>query len=120
MSSEPDLEARRLFSTESLPATGHARIRRLEVVRSPVPKALVHSFPEGGPAMVAIARALSVAVALLALLGSGRPLLAQESDVEAIKRVVRGESDAYFRRDSTGWKSYHVQDSNAVVVGMGS
>ena len=70
--------------------------------------------------MVAIARVVPVAVAVLAFLGSGTPLLAQESNVDAVKRVVRGESDAWFRRDSVGWTSAWVQDTGAVVMGVSS
>jgi len=67
--------------------------------------------------MVAIARVFPVAVALLALVGSGTPVFAQqESDVEAVKRVPYDESSAYFRRDSTAFKRAWVQDSSAVTT----
>jgi tetratricopeptide (TPR) repeat protein len=36
--------------------------------------------------------------------------------VEAIKRVVRAESDAYFRRDSHGWQRTWVHDSSATLT----
>lgn len=70
--------------------------------------------------MFAIARVVPVAIALLASLAGGARLPAQESDVDAIKRVVRSETDAYFRRDSAAWKTYHIRDSTAVAMGIGS
>jgi len=69
--------------------------------------------------MFAIARALSVAAAL-SLLGTVAPLRAQGSDVDAIKRVLRGESDAYFRRDYAAWQNAWVHDSTASGAAMGS
>ena len=66
-------------------------------------------------------RVLSLAVAVLTSLGVGTPpLLAQSGDVEAIKRVVRSESDAYFRRDAEGWQRTWVHDSSASVTGVGA
>jgi tetratricopeptide (TPR) repeat protein len=76
-----------------------------------------NSFLEGGLAMVATARVFSAAVALLALLGRGTPILAQQdSDVQAVKRVPLDESEAFFRRDLTAFKRAWVEDSSAVVT----
>lgn len=70
--------------------------------------------------MVAIPRVLPAAIVILALVGSGTALGAQESEVEAVIRVVRAESEAYFRRDSAAFKRTWVLDSNAVIMFAGS
>lgn len=70
--------------------------------------------------MVAIPRALPATVAILTFVGSGTAIGAQKGDVEAVIRVVRAESEAYFRRDSTAFKRTWLQDSNAVIMFAGS
>jgi hypothetical protein len=69
--------------------------------------------------MIARASAFSV-VAVLVFLAGGTPLSAQSADVDAIKRVVQAESEAFFRRDSTTFKSTWVLDSSAVTTFVSS
>jgi tetratricopeptide (TPR) repeat protein len=70
--------------------------------------------------MIPLARAVPAAFAILAFHGGGTTLEAQESDVDAVIRVVRAESEAYFRRDSVAFKRTWLQDSNAVIMFAGS
>jgi len=64
--------------------------------------------------MATTARTLPVVAALLVLLGSGRPLLAQNADADEVKRVIREETESYYRRDADAWKGTWVQDSTAI------
>lgn len=64
--------------------------------------------------MASTARSLSIAAALLALLGAGRPLRAQSAEIDEVKRVIRAETETYYRRDAEGWKRTWVQDSTAI------
>jgi hypothetical protein len=64
--------------------------------------------------MIPTARFRPVAFAVLALMMSGRLLRAQSADADAIKRVMRAETETYYRRDVEGWKRTWVQDSTAI------
>jgi tetratricopeptide (TPR) repeat protein len=64
--------------------------------------------------MAMIARALPAVAALLAVLGTGRPLLAQNAETDEVKRVIRAETESYYRRDADAWKATWVQDSTAI------
>lgn len=64
--------------------------------------------------MAMTARALSVAATMLALLGARGTLLAQSADIDEVKRVIRAETETYYRRDAEGWKRTWVQDSTAI------
>src|SRR5438874_338000 len=55
-------------------------------------------------------RALPVAAAILVFLGAGQPLLAQNAEADAVKRVIREETESYYRRDADAWKGTWVQD----------
>ncbi len=64
--------------------------------------------------MVTSTRALPVVAAILVFVGAGRPLLAQDADSNEVKRVIREETESYYRRDSDAWKGTWVQDSTAI------
>ena len=64
--------------------------------------------------MATIARARPVAAALLMFLGAGRPLLAQNAEADEVKRVIREETESYYRRDADAWKGTWVNDSSAI------
>jgi hypothetical protein len=64
--------------------------------------------------MTTTARALPIAAAMLALLGAGRPLLAQSAEADDVARVIRAETETYYRRDAEGWTRTWVQDSTAI------
>ena len=44
----------------------------------------------------------------------GSPLLAQNADADEVRRVIRAETETYYRRDAEGWKRTWVQDSTAI------
>jgi tetratricopeptide (TPR) repeat protein len=58
--------------------------------------------------------AVRTAATILTLLGTGSPLLAQHADVDEVRRVIRAETETYYRRDAEGWKRTWVQDSTAI------
>lgn len=60
-----------------------------------------------------ITRALHTAAAMLVLLGAPS-LLAQDAEVDAVKRVIREETESYYRRDADAWMSTWVNDSTAI------
>lgn len=64
--------------------------------------------------MATSARALPAAAAMLVFLGAGPPLLAQNAETDAVKRVIREETESYYRRDADAWKGTWVQDSSAI------
>ena len=61
-----------------------------------------------------IARALPVAALMLVFVGTGRSLRAQSSETDEIKRVIREETESYYRRDADAWMGTWVQDSTAI------
>jgi hypothetical protein len=61
-----------------------------------------------------IGRALPAAAAMLALLGTGRSIRAQSAELDEIRRVIREETESYYRRDADAWKGTWVQDSTAI------
>jgi len=64
--------------------------------------------------MVPPARFRASAAAILAVMLGGRLVGAQSSDADEIKRVMRAETETYYRRDVEGWKHTWVQDSSAI------
>ena len=64
--------------------------------------------------MATTARALPAVAALLVLLGPGRSLQAQNTETDEVKRVIREETESYYRRDADAWKGTWVQDSSAI------
>jgi tetratricopeptide (TPR) repeat protein len=64
--------------------------------------------------MVTTTRALPVVAAILVFVGAGRPLLAQDAETNEVKRVIREETESYYRRDAEAWKGTWVQDSTAI------
>jgi len=64
--------------------------------------------------MVTTTRALTVVAAILLYLGPGRPLLAQDAESNEVKRVIREETESYYRSDADAWKCTWVQDSTAI------
>src|SRR5215204_1392308 len=61
-----------------------------------------------------IARALPVAALMLVFVGTGRSLRAQSSETDEIKRVIREETESYYRRDADAWMGTWVNDSTAI------
>jgi tetratricopeptide (TPR) repeat protein len=61
-----------------------------------------------------ITRALTTAAAMLVFLGAGRTLSAQSADLDEVKRVIREETESYYRRDVDAWMGTWVQDSSAI------
>ena len=64
--------------------------------------------------MAMTTRALPAVAALLMFLGVGRPLLAQNAEADEVKRVIREETESYYRRDADAWKGTWVNDSSAI------
>lgn len=64
--------------------------------------------------MATSARRRPVVAAMLVFLGAGQPLLAQNAESDAVKRVIREETESYYRRDADAWKGTWVQDSSAI------
>lgn len=64
--------------------------------------------------MATSARTLPVVAALLAVLAPGRSLLAQSAEADEVKRVIREETESYYRRDADAWKGTWVNDSSAI------
>lgn len=64
--------------------------------------------------MATTARTLPIVAALLAVLGTGRSLLAQSAEADEVKRVIREETESYYRRDADVWKGTWVNDSSAI------
>jgi len=46
--------------------------------------------------------------------GVGSPLRAQGTDVDEVKRVIREETESYYRRDADAWMGTWVNDSSAI------
>jgi hypothetical protein len=69
---------------------------------------------EEGLAIPMTSRALPAAAFALALLIGPSRLLAQSADVDAVKRVIRAETETYYQRDAEGWKATWVNDSSAI------
>lgn len=59
-------------------------------------------------------RAIRTAAAILTLLGTGTPLRAQSADADEVARIIRAETETYYRRDAEGWGRTWVQDSTAI------
>ena len=64
--------------------------------------------------MPTIARFLPAAAALLLVLGAAPALAAQHAEVDAVQRVIREETESYYRRDADAWKGTWVNDSTAI------
>ena len=64
--------------------------------------------------MVLTARQLAIAVSLLGALLRGSHLHAQSADEDAVKRVIRAETETYYQRDTAGWKGTWINDSTAI------
>lgn len=64
--------------------------------------------------MASIARARHVVAALLVFVGAGRPLQAQGPELDEVKRVIRQETESYYRRDAEAWQGTWVNDSTAI------
>ncbi|MFL5561719.1 MAG: nuclear transport factor 2 family protein [Gemmatimonadaceae bacterium] len=58
-------------------------------------------------------RALAYAIATLAI-GFSSPALAQSADENAIRKVIRTETEAYYGRSADAWQATWVQDSTAM------
>jgi hypothetical protein len=59
-----------------------------------------------------IARAFPVAAVLATLAGGSLP--AQHPESAEVARVIREETESYYRRDTAAWKGTWVQDSTAI------
>jgi len=66
------------------------------------------------------ARVVPAAVAVLTSLGSVPPILAQNAEADAVKRVIRAETESYYRHDADAWKATWIQDSTAIRTGVES
>ena len=64
--------------------------------------------------MLVIRPTLTAATAFLAFMGTARPLAAQNAEVDAVQRVIREETESYYRRDAEAWKGTWVNDSTAI------
>jgi tetratricopeptide (TPR) repeat protein len=64
--------------------------------------------------MVPTARLLPFALVVSAALLRGPLLLAQSTDADEVKRVIRAETETYYARDTTGWKGTWINDSTAI------
>ena len=64
--------------------------------------------------MSTISRTLPTAVGLLALVGTARALPAQRAERAAVERVIREETESYYRRDADAWAGTWVNDSTAI------
>jgi tetratricopeptide (TPR) repeat protein len=64
--------------------------------------------------MIPSTRLLPIAAFLLAVLLRVPHLLAQSTDADEVKRVIRAETATYYQRDTTGWKRTWVNDSTAI------
>jgi len=51
---------------------------------------------------------------MLVFLGSGRSLRAQSTETDEVKRVIREETESYYRRDADAWMGTWVNDSTAI------
>jgi hypothetical protein len=71
-------------------------------------------------AMRTTARVFPVALAVLGSLVCVPPLLAQNAEVDAVKRVIRAETESYYRHDADAWKATWIQDSTAIRTGVES
>ena len=58
--------------------------------------------------------AIQAAAGILTFLGTASTLLAQNADVDEVRRVIRAETETYYARDAEGWKRTWVQDSTAI------
>jgi tetratricopeptide (TPR) repeat protein len=85
------------------------------------PESEVRTFsPMEGLAMRTTPRTLPAAFAVLVPLVITPPLLAQNTEVAAVKRVIRAETESYYRHDADAWKATWVQDSTAIRTGVNS
>jgi len=64
--------------------------------------------------MVSTARSSRTAIILVAALLRAPLVLAQGTDVDDVKRVIRAETETYYQRDTTGWKGTWILDSTAI------
>lgn len=64
--------------------------------------------------MIVTARLFPIAVAILGSLFHAPRLVAQRSEVDDVKRVIRAETETYYQRDTTGWKGTWILDSTAI------
>jgi len=64
--------------------------------------------------MRTLTRALRAAAIVLTFLASSTPVPGQSVDVAEVARVMRAETETYYRRDAEGWKNTWVQDSTAI------
>jgi tetratricopeptide (TPR) repeat protein len=51
---------------------------------------------------------------MLVLLGGAPSLRAQDAEVDAVTRIIREETESYYRRDADAWTSTWVNDSTAI------
>ena len=62
-----------------------------------------------------LTRTVRTGAVILTLLGTGgSPALAQNADFDEVRRVIRAETETYYRRDASGWTRTWVQDSTAI------
>ena len=64
--------------------------------------------------MVPTTRRLLIGLCILTAALHGSRALAQSADAEAVKRVIRAETETYYQRDTAGWKRTWVNDSSAI------
>ncbi len=95
-------------------ASTEAYFSNLRVTRQGPKFARPDTLTEAGLVMVLIARRYAIAVSLLAALLRGTHLHAQSADEDAVKRVIRAETETYYARDTTGWKGTWINDSTAI------
>ena len=64
--------------------------------------------------MATTTRAIPAVAAMLLFVGAGRTLRARNAEADEVKRVIREETESYYRRDADAWKGTWVQDSTAI------
>jgi tetratricopeptide (TPR) repeat protein len=70
--------------------------------------------------MITRASAIPATLALIGFLGGGTRLSAQSSDADDVKRLIREETESYYRHDADAWKATWIQDSTAIRTGTNS
>ena len=69
---------------------------------------------EAALTMVSNARLFAIVLSIVAATFRGPLLHAQSADEDAVKRVIRAETETYYQCDTAGWKGSWINDSTAI------